>query len=224
MSQFELAPEAAPASQTNALAVAGLTCSVIGLILNVLAGLGAVLCVIGLLMCLVALGRPPRGMAIAGVVVGLLGTCLGAVFLVFVSGAAAVGLGLVLAVALSDMDRFEITADMIATAIELQQYQQVEHGLPESLDELSLPASALLDPWGNAYQYTVIRKEPGFELVSAGPDGEFDTADDVALSRLDEAWDGAFDDFKEKMRQRHSVGGRAGGAGDEADRDDGGDP
>ena len=58
--------------------------------------------------------------------------------------------------------------------------------LPDSLDELTvgtddkpglLKEGALNDSWGTPFQYTKTGKK--FKIVSAGPDGEAGTADDI---------------------------------------------
>jgi hypothetical protein len=54
---------------------------------------------------------------------------------------------------------------------------------------LGLPSSALLDPWGHAYEYHLQHEPPGFDVVSAGADGSFGTDDDVKLSALGKAWE-----------------------------------
>ena len=67
MSQFTYEP--LPAEQSNGLAIAGFVCSLLGLFT------GFLLSPIGLILSLVALGRPGgRGFAVAGVVIGLLGS------------------------------------------------------------------------------------------------------------------------------------------------------
>ncbi len=56
-----------------------------------------------------------------------------------------------------------------------------EEGLPESLEALrrSRPAAAVaLDGWGRAIRYERL-SETSFRLRSAGPDGVFDTDDDI---------------------------------------------
>ena len=44
----------------------------------------------------------------------------------------------------------------------------------------------------------VIDHDPGFDLVSAGQDTEFDTDDDIRLTRLDRFWEAAIEDFERK--------------------------
>jgi hypothetical protein len=55
-------------------------------------------------------------------------------------------------------------------------------GLPASLDELrraSPAASAAADAWGRRIRYERL-SDDAFRLTSAGPDGAFGTADDIA--------------------------------------------
>ena len=202
MSQYPYDPMAVPAQEKNGLGLAGFICSLVGLFV------GGLLCPIGLLLSLIALGRRPRGFAIAGVIVGLLGSCGGlivaaAVFSVALAGAAAVGL----AVLLANPVRLEISTDFVTIASVVQQYRQENRVLPASLDELDLEVSVHTDPWGNQYQYHFTDTEDlGFDLISAGEDGEFGTEDDAALSKLDKLWSGALDDFKKKQKELGSRG------------------
>jgi len=57
-----------------------------------------------------------------------------------------------------------------------------EQGLPESLKELQRHRPSigmgLLDPWGKAVTYEKL-SDSSFRLRSAGPDGVFETADDI---------------------------------------------
>jgi hypothetical protein len=61
-------------------------------------------------------------------------------------------------------------------------YATGEQGLPEDLKQLqrSRPSlgMGLLDAWGRAIKYEKI-SETAFRLRSAGPDGVYDTADDI---------------------------------------------
>lgn len=77
------------------------------------------------------------------------------------------------------------TKAAIGTAI--QAYEVRMNRYPENLDELtvsteSMPAildkSRLIDSWGVPFRYKKTGKY-SFEICSAGPDGEFDTGDDI---------------------------------------------
>jgi len=179
-------PFARPAS-SNGLGIAGFVCSLAGLLLT-----GGLLCPIGLILSLFALGREPRGFAIAGVILGLLGTC-GWVLLWLVAGVAilaALGIG-VAAVALANPEKTELTFDMMRIGIAVQQYRDENKYLPASIDLVhGLDENTLTDPWGGQYRY-VMPDANEFDLVSAGEDRKFDTGDDIALSKIGKTWEGA---------------------------------
>jgi hypothetical protein len=67
-------------------------------------------------------------------------------------------------------------------AREILAYATGDQGLPEDLKQLQRgrPAlgMALLDAWGKAVKYERL-SDSSFRLRSAGPDGVFDTADDI---------------------------------------------
>ena len=117
MSQFESAvpPQV---RETNGLGIAGFVISLVGV-----AGTGGLLCPVGLIVSLIALGKQPRGFAVAGIVLGALGTCGGlAMFLLF--GAAILAmLGLATAVVLTNPQSLELTADMMVLAAEVDAYR-----------------------------------------------------------------------------------------------------
>lgn len=118
---------------------------------------------IGLLLSLIALAKPPRGFAIGGVVVGLLGSVVWALigFGVWVGGPAAMQFG-------------ELMMDYETIDRSITNYEQANNGMPPpSLAALNLPANALTDPWGTPYRYTVTA-DGSWTLESAGPDGDFD--------------------------------------------------
>jgi hypothetical protein len=201
MSQVQYQPVAQP--QSSGLGIAAFICSLVGLVT------GGLLCPIGLILGLVALGRRPRGFAIAAVIIGFLGTCGGLLIVIFAFGVVVTVLAAIgIAFALTDAERMEVTSDMIMAAAAVGQYEDREGNLPDSLDELDLTDSAMRDPWGNAYRLVLDDSlKPGFDLVSAGQDGEFDTDDDIRLSRLDDYWHDAFSDFEQRMEQLEREGG-----------------
>ncbi|MHC5005104.1 MAG: type II secretion system protein GspG [Planctomycetota bacterium] len=190
-----------PVAQRNGLGVFGFLVALVGLAVPT-----GVVSFLGLMISLVALGRSPRGFAATGVVLGLVGTVvwvaitivalvvglLGAVAAVVVGG---------VAFALVQPEVVEITSDMLNVAIATRHHEQTSDKRPTGLEDLGLSAAAMTDPWGNPYQFELRDAEPGFELISAGQDGLFDTSDDILLSRLDRLWERAFEDFGHKMEQ-----------------------
>jgi len=181
--------DAVTPQEANGLAIAGFVIALVGLLT------GGILSPIGLIISLVALGRPGgRGFATAGIVIGLLGSCgLIAVAMVVILGlgvgviAMFMGVGFVLA---QNPEHIEFTVEsvIIAAAIEAQRDRTGE--LPADLGTLSLDRDTLTDPWGNPYRYVLTDEAPNFDIVSSGADGVPDTDDDLAMSRLDELWQG----------------------------------
>ncbi len=188
-----------PIRERNGLGVVGFLIALVGLFIPT--GLVALL---GLLISLVALGRAPRAFAGLGVIIGLFGTAIWlalmilAVFGVLAAGAVAVVFAAG-AFILTQPEIIEVTSDMLNTTMVVVEYEKEHDGLPEDIDGLGLGVSTMTDPWGNAYQYTLVDAEPGFDIVSSGGDGEFGTDDDMALSRLDRVWENAFENFGSKI-------------------------
>ncbi len=176
-------PGPVEADVPNGLAVAGFVCSLVGVFS---AGL---LCPIGLVLSLVALGRPgQRGFAIAGALIGAFGTMVGVLILI-VAGAALLAFFGVAFLLLSGPEKLEVTADFVHLVVRVKAYEEEVGHLPDSLDALWIEEGRGLDPWGQPYQYSIIPgAKLGFDLLSAGPDGEISTDDDIRLSRLGELW------------------------------------
>jgi hypothetical protein len=184
--------------QGNTLGIAGFICSLLGLLTG-----GHLLSPIGLILSIVGLAYRPRGWAIAGLILGLLGTCGWLIVAIVVIVA---GLGVLLAMAgifvFSQAERFEITTDMAKIAMLAEDYKKENRDIPPAdLSVLNLQVSTLTDPWGNRYRYELTEKEPGFEIVSDGQDGKAGTADDIHLSKLDKYWEGAGKDFEKQLKE-----------------------
>lgn len=184
--------------QTNMLGIVGFVLSLLGIL-----GTGGLLCPVGLVLSLIALGRPPRGFAVAGVVLGLLGTCGGIILAIFIIGIALTAIAGVGAMfVLSQSDRIELSSDMAKIGFAVQQYKEGNRGIaPAGLSGLELERPTLLDPWGHEYRYFLTDNESGFDVMSNGADGVENTDDDIALSKLCNYWEGAFEDFKRKMEE-----------------------
>ena len=188
-----------PVRESNGLGVAGFFIALFGLFIPT-----GIVAFLGLLISLVALGRPPRALASLGVFIGLLGS----VFWLLVTGAVVlggitIGLGFVVlsaaAFIFTQPEIIEVTSDMGNVLLAVVEYEEEEDALPDDLTVLGLGVSTLTDPWGKRYRYTIVNEEPGFDVVSSGGDGLFDTADDLAFSRLDRIWQNAFASFGEKI-------------------------
>ena len=190
-----------PIRERNGLGVVGFLIALVGLFIPT-----GIVALLGLLISLVALGRAPRAFAGLGVIIGLFGTVIWlalmvlAVFGVLAAGAVAVVFAAG-AFILTQPEIIEVTSDMLNTTIVVAEYEKENDELPEDVSALGLGVSTQTDPWGNAYQYRLVDVEPGFDIVSSGGDGEFGTDDDMALSRLDEVWGNAFENFGSKMEE-----------------------
>lgn len=79
----------------------------------------------------------------------------------------------------------DMQAEQLLTCI--TQYQLANDALPKSMEDLEAPAGAFVDPWGLQVRFSC-EKDPRsghgvVHIVSAGPDGEFDTEDDLTTTR-----------------------------------------
>jgi len=189
MASNPYAPDApAGASPRNDLALAGFIISIAGFLT------AGILCPVGLVISLVALGREPRGFAIAGAIIGGLGSCtallVGGMILLGLGAGLLAAIGIATVVALSQPQKLEITADMAQVAALVEDFRDANGRLPLDLDEAGVPEGLQLDPWGVGYRIDPFDAAPGFDVRSAGEDGIFDSDDDVRLSGLDELWGG----------------------------------
>jgi len=184
---------------TNGLAIAGAVLSIVGLLT------GGILSPLGLVLSLVALGKPyGKGWAWTGVILGFLGLCGWGIALL-VAGAAimtALGLG-VAAFAFANSEKVELTTDMAMIAVQVEQYRESNNRiLPANLELLTISESTRLDPWGTPYRYVLDDTvKMGFDIISDGEDKTQGTADDVHLSRIEEYWEDAFEQFEVKVKE-----------------------
>ncbi|MCH7664238.1 MAG: type II secretion system protein GspG [Chloroflexi bacterium] len=190
-----------PVRERNGLGVAGFLIAFIGLFIPT-----GIVALLGMLISLVALGKGPRFFAGLGVLTGLFGTVIWLVITIL----ALIGLlvGSVVAVVFSagafiitQPEVVEVSSDMINVTMAVAEYEKKNNKLPEDVASLGLGVSTLTDPWGNAYNYQIIDADPGFDVISSGSDGEFDTDDDMKLSGLDQIWKDAFANFGSKMEE-----------------------
>lgn len=162
--------------ETNALGLAGFIIALVGLF-----GTAGLLSPIGLILSLVALGREPKGFAIAGVVVGAIGSCGCIVGAILFVAAPMVLFGVLAAVGIAGLAGGEIESaiEMGIIDVKIRSHRDETGALPASLDVLSnLRSETVTDPWGNTYVYE--RLEDGtYRLYSMGPDGQAGTADDI---------------------------------------------
>ena len=174
----------APGTETNGLAIAGFVCSLLGIF-----GSCGLLSPIGLILSLVAIGREPRGFAIAGVVIGALGTCfmipvvIVAIALPMLLLSVLIGLGLGGTLTGIFGPEFSAKLEMAQIAGEIQTYQDDHTMLPITLDDLAIADVDLkTDQWGHPYGYELGADGQSYRLFSVGPDGATGTADDIVAN------------------------------------------
>ncbi|MBU3728353.1 MAG: 2,3-bisphosphoglycerate-independent phosphoglycerate mutase [Phycisphaerales bacterium] len=171
------APAAEPPPPRNRLAIIGFTLSMLGFFTCGISGMA------GAIISAAALRQKPRAFAIAGVIVGLLQLCI----------LTPITLGLLLpalAKARESARMAKVQLDLMTyqVAIEDMRAKGVVPSDPESIRmRAGAPAGETLpptDPWGNAWRVSVDAGSGRARIESAGPDGRFDTEDDIRDSRI----------------------------------------
>ena len=146
----------------NGLGIFGLVLSILGVFTF------GMLSPLGMAVSLLALRRAPRGAALTGAVLGFLGTA--------VVATAVIG-GAVFVDAAAKSNQTEVALQRAAVAVE--QYQREHEALPGGIDgNKLLIAAELEDAWGESLRYEIEGKN-AYTIRSAGPDGKFDTVDDL---------------------------------------------
>lgn len=170
-------PPGTPRPASNHLGIAGFIVSLVGLV----ATCGA-LSPVGLLLSGVALFKRPRGFALAGTVLGLVGTAfIGTLVASGLAFSALVGSEVARQRDMADSAKAEIQIAGLAEHVGL--YHQAMGRPPSSLEILpAIDESQRTDPWGRGLVYEP--DERGFTIRSAGADGTIATSDDVW-----QAWD-----------------------------------
>lgn len=181
---YGMEPPFAQPRATNTLGLIGFILGVVGLCIT-----GGILSPVGLVISFVALFRPPRGFAVAGVIVGLVGTCgcswLGIPLLLVAVGVLSLGamMGFVSGVISSTAGKEAATAFHIGVIMfGLNAYVGQHGSLPPALSDLDLPAEVLKDGWGGAFSYTPGEDGKSFKLSSPGADGTPGSKDDLDLT------------------------------------------
>jgi hypothetical protein len=169
------------ADQSNTLGLAGFITSLVGFALT-----GGLLCPVGLILSLIALRRQPRGFAIAGVVLGVMGSCGGCIIALFVLPAIAIAIagGATVLTAAAFMlvggtPAMETFDHMFQIKREIGVYAKQHGAPPTSLADLNLPADMLDDGWGTPLQYQMSGSAPAWKwsLQTAGPNRQLEQDD-----------------------------------------------
>lgn len=165
--------------ETNGLGLAGFIVSLVGLMMC-----GGLLSPVGMIMSLIALGKRPKGFAIAGVVLGVIGSLV--FFLIFfVIGLSAIlaliGLGMFAAVVAVAS---QIGQNAINIHTDIEGYYDANGQAPASLAVLgTFTPAELEDNWGTPIRYEVSPDGQEIWLRSDGEDGVQGTGDDIEFYR-----------------------------------------
>jgi hypothetical protein len=159
------------AAPSNGLGVAGFVISLIGLVIT-----GGILCPIGLILSFIALFRQPRGFAIAGTILGAIGTIVPVVlFLIF--GAAVFSFCSCLGMGIAAAANEQVTISALNDAErQIQDHYATHSALPSEFEGNNL-IDAIRDKDGRRLRYTPLPPS-SYEIRSSGIDGRFGTSDD----------------------------------------------
>jgi type II secretory pathway pseudopilin PulG len=132
---------------------------------------------IGAVLCGVALFRRPRGLAIAGLVVGLLEVIAGLIILAVVG----IYYGSKARTAIQDAQLHDSARHAMVISFAIDAYKRDHGSLPPNLGVLSLGKDAL-DGFGNPIRYAPSPETGTYQLFSNGWDGKPNTKDDFILA------------------------------------------
>ena len=176
----------------NPLGIAGFVVSLSGMIVC----LGLV-CPIGLLLSLVALSKPPRGFAIAGTIIGLFGSIMGALTILIISGAISSGF---LLSSFFGQTMTEMTIDIASYDID-NHFSNHNDTLPDEPTGNALIAGHI-DEWNNNLKYQPTQgSTTDYAITSAGPDGIFGSNDDITQYYSAYNWQATQPDFEEELSE-----------------------
>jgi len=157
---------AAPSPSENGLGIAGFALSLIGLLSC------GLLSPLGLIFSFTGMFRRPRGLAIAGLILSLVG-CLWVVTLV-----AALGTSHFASFFAPLPTDLMMTQEAITRAeVRIEEFRAKHNALPDEKVGEDLIAGCR-DRWNRWLRYERVGRDD-FEIRSAGPDGRFDTPDDI---------------------------------------------
>jgi hypothetical protein len=181
---------APPQPQGNGMAIAGMVLGILALVLFWIPFLNWLLALLGIVFAALGLARAGKVqgtgkvMAITGLVCGVLGAAIGAVFWVWVVREVDHAVGR----KLRAVDR-EIAHERVSRlafeAFPMWSSRHPDKACPASIDELLEEGSTYdrLDPWGRAYRMRCGSDLPpgakAIAISSAGPDRIDDTEDDI---------------------------------------------
>ncbi len=171
----------------NYLGLTGFIVSVIALVFTL-----GFLSPLGLLISLAGLFSRPRGYALAGVILGFLGSLLIVLFAVVFLMVAAVGSSAIVQIG----EMATNVNKMVEAKAKIEDFRGKNERLPDGVEGNKIVAE-FKDSKGNSLRYDLT--EGGYNLRSAGADGKFETPDDLDSTQLD----GFVQVMEEAKRNQH---------------------
>lgn len=147
----------------NGLGIAGFIVSLCGLLLTF-----GLICPVGIALSFFGLFKKPKGFAVAGLLIGVLGTSLP-----LLTGYAVVKSHKVHE---RNLQAEDVTEAVLEKAFrEIEQFRHEQARVPAGIEGNKMVLKHK-DGWGRELRYDIIPRK--YVVRSAGPDGEFETPDD----------------------------------------------
>lgn len=164
---------------TNALGIAGFVVSLSGMVVTF-----GLICPIGLVLSLIGLLKSPRGYAIAGSIIGVLGSILGTLTVLVMAGVIETGL---FASSSSYYSPTLMAQDNASSLIDTH-FTNNQDTLPDEPTGNAL-ITGYTDEWNNNLKYIPTQgSTTDYAISSAGEDGLFGTLDDITQNYTAYSW------------------------------------
>ncbi len=177
---FGVNPDQKPQSGTNWAGVIGFVLAIVSLVACCVPYLNVGLALLAIILCIVGLFHAKKGLAIAGVIIG------GIVLILAILWTVAVGS---MTSAFKPMGAMG-SAKAFFTVATIEDFAQKNGGtIPADLASTGQDPSMFTDGWETPFEYTP-RGDNTFTLVSAGPDKQMGTGDDIDIGKnmRDRGW------------------------------------
>lgn len=214
-------PFSSPPQVVGAAAEPSNGMAILGFILSIVSLVGCIITApFGAVISYLALSKPgQRGLAIAGLVIGIVQSCflllaVGYVLImIFIVGSLAAGAAGAVAAAAAEM-QIEVTQETLNEKHrEIYAWKEEKDSFP-SQEEGDAMVSDARDAWSNPIHYTIDGEE--YQLVSGGPDGVLGNEDDISVDlhsipapvvempkdNFDQFIDGEFEKIESQLKEK----------------------
>ena len=166
-------PQVLPPPKETGFGVAGFIASIIGIITC------GSLSIFGVILSAIGLRKEPKGLAVAGLILGLIGLVelVGCGFLAYAGYQTAQSVG-------DSLNQIGVRTQLQQEATEIAQKWEEDEAIPSQADGDDMTASTS-DLWGNPIAY--VTDGATFSIRSSGPDGISFTEDDIVVGPFADA-------------------------------------